>query len=204
MRVAAGVRVAPIARPIFYYDISSVYGYLAAERIGGLIPEADWRPILLGGLFKMNGRSSWWFSDERDDRVPEIEQRAARYGLPPITWPTSVWADLLGLARAGTVAKRAGLEIPFALAGFRAIYAEGRDPSEPAELRRIAAAVGLDPDSLLADIADQSVKDDLRRTTEQAHERGVPGVPTVVVGDRVFWGDDRLDEAARVAGSDSG
>jgi uncharacterized OsmC-like protein len=110
-----------------------------------------------------------------------------------------MWADLLGLARAATVAKRAGRVREFSLAGLRAIWAEGRDASEPDELRRIASAAGLDADALLAGIQDQSVKDELRRHTEEAHARGVPGVPTVVVGDAVFWGDDRLEEAAQAA-----
>jgi len=59
--------------PVFYYDISSVYAYLAAERIGNVLPEAEWRPILLGGLFKLNGRTTWFFSDDREARMAEIE-----------------------------------------------------------------------------------------------------------------------------------
>ena len=172
---------------------------MAAERIGSVLPEADWRPIFFGGLLKLNGRTSWFFSDERESRMAEIEERAARYGLPPITWPTRMWTDLLGLARAATVAKREGREVPFSLAGFRAIYAEGRDASEPAELRRVAADAGLDPDAVLSAIGDQGVKDELRHHTEEAHRKGVPGVPAVVVGHRVFWGDDRLAEAAASA-----
>ena len=188
-----------IERPLFYYDLFSPYAYMAAERIGSMLPEADWRPIFLWGLFKLNGRSTWVLTDEREPRMAEIDKRAAAYGLPPIRWPTGVLASVLDLARAGTVAKREGYEVPFSLAAFRAVYAEGRDPSEPDELRRIAAEVGLDDAQLLADLGDPNVKDALRRTTEEAHARGVPGVPTVVVGDAVYWGDDRLEEAAQAA-----
>jgi 2-hydroxychromene-2-carboxylate isomerase len=45
-------------RPVFVSDLGSPYAYLAAERIGRLLPDADWQPILLGGLFKLNGRRS--------------------------------------------------------------------------------------------------------------------------------------------------
>lgn len=44
--------------PLFFYDVASPYSYLAASRIGEVLPEADWQPILLGGLFKLNGRHS--------------------------------------------------------------------------------------------------------------------------------------------------
>ncbi|MBW3654410.1 MAG: DsbA family protein, partial [Actinobacteria bacterium] len=67
----------------------------------------------------------------------------------------------------------------------------------------IAAGAGLDPDELLAAVDEQDVKDELRATTAEAHAQGVPGVPAVVVGDEVFWGDDRLEEAAAAAASPS-
>jgi 2-hydroxychromene-2-carboxylate isomerase len=167
--------------------------------MGTVLPEADWRPILIGGLFKLNGRTSWIFSEEREARMAEIEARARGYGLPPITWPTALPENQLGLARAATVAKRHDRAKRFALEAFRATYVRGVDPSTDGGLREIAAAVDLDGDALIAAIADQEVKDELRRTTEHAHEQGVPGVPTVVVDGAVFWGDDRLDEAAAAA-----
>jgi 2-hydroxychromene-2-carboxylate isomerase len=42
----------------------------------------------------------------------------------------------------------------------------------------------------------RSVKDQLRAATEQAIARGVTGVPSIAYGEQVFWGDDRLEEAA--------
>ena len=57
----------------------------------------------------------------------------------------------------------------------------------------------MEADELLHALARHDVKDELRAATERAHELGAPGVPTVVVGDRVFWGDDRLEDAARAA-----
>ena len=174
---------------------------MAAERIGELLPDADWRPIYLFGLFKLNGRSSWVLSDEREPRMAEIERRAESYGLPPVRWPVALQENVVGLARAATFARRRDRVVPFSLAAFRAIFVEGRDPSRPDELRRIASEAGLDPEELVRGIADPQVKDELRATTDEAHRRGVPGVPTVVVGDRVFWGDDRLDEAASYARS---
>ena len=45
---------------VFYYDFNSPYAYLAAERIGDLIPDAEWRPtafaILLSKLGRLGGR----------------------------------------------------------------------------------------------------------------------------------------------------
>lgn len=185
--------------PVFYYDAFSPYAYMAAERIDRLIPQADWRPIEAFALFELNGRKSWVFSDERTARMAEVEQRAAGYGLPPILWPDRFPADLHGLATAATVAKRAGRERELALGVWRAIYASGVDASTPRELGRIATEAGLDPDHLLHAMHEPEAEDELRARIEEAHRLGVPGVPAVVVDGEVFWGDDRLAEAAEAA-----
>ena len=174
---------------------------MAIHRIEDVLPEADWRPIFFGGLLNLNGRTSWFLTDERESRIAEITQRAKGYGLPPITWPTELPASLLNLGRAATVAKREGKLVPFSLAASEDYWARGRDPSTDESLRRLAGEAGMDGDALLDAIRQQDVKDELKRTTEEAHARGVPGVPTVVVGDLVFWGDDRLEEAAAAAAS---
>jgi 2-hydroxychromene-2-carboxylate isomerase len=49
-------------------------------------------------------------------------------------------------------------------------------------------------------VESRSVKEALRAATDAAAERGVEGVPAVVVGGEVFWGDDRLEEAVAAAG----
>ncbi len=186
--------------PVFYYDGWSVYAYLAAERIDDLIPDADWRPVLVFGLQKMAGRTPWVLTDEREARMAEIEERVERYGLPPISWPTSLPQDVVGLNRAATVAKREGREKEFSRAALRATYVHGQDPTEPETLRRLAEEAGLDGDAVLGQIKEQDVKDELRRTTDEAYAAGVVGVPSVVIDGQVFWGDDRLEEATAAAG----
>ena len=59
-----------------------------------------------------------------------------------------------------------------------------------------AQRAGLDREAVRAGIDSPEIKDRLRAQTEAALTRGVAGVPTVAVGDRLFWGDDRLEDAA--------
>ena len=63
-----------------------------------------------------------------------------------------------------------------------------------------AAACELHPNAVLKAVETRSVKDELRAATEEAAARGVVGVPSVAVGDEIFWGDDRLEEAAGLSG----
>ena len=62
-----------------------------------------------------------------------------------------------------------------------------------------AAACELHPHAVTKGLETQSVKDKLRAATDDALERGVEGIPTVAVGEQLFWGDDRLEEAVRAA-----
>jgi 2-hydroxychromene-2-carboxylate isomerase len=189
-------------RPIFYFDLGSPYAYLAAERINVVLPEPPlWQPILLGGLFKRFGRRSWAETDERRSGMAEVERRARERALPPVRWPDPWPGDMLFAMRAATYAASLGRAAAFALAAFRQAFAAGRDLGLPDNVLLAAAACELHPRAVETAAGSRSIKDALRSATDEAAERGVTGVPSVVVGDAVFWGDDRLEEAAAALAS---
>lgn len=195
-----------LGRSRFYFDLGSPYAYLAAERISGLaaaagIEQPIWEPILLGGLFKRFGRVSWSLTDARAAGIAEVERRSASYGLPPVRWPVPWPPDSLYAMRAAVYAKSIGRSVSFALAAFRQAFAGGRDLTDPANVAIAAAACEIHPRALAAGIASRSVKDALITATNDAAAAGVSGVPSLVVDDQVYWGDDRLEEAIAAAAS---
>jgi 2-hydroxychromene-2-carboxylate isomerase len=189
------------SRALFCYDLGSPYAYLAAERIAAVFDDAgaeqpEWQPILLGGLFARFGRDSWANGPDREDGLREVERRAQAYGLPPIRWPDPFPGNMLTAMRAATFAKEIGRTISFSLAAYRQAFAAGRDLSEPDNVFIAAASSELHPRSLQAAVSRDAIKSRLREATDRAGDLGVFGVPSVVVGEQVFWGDDRLEEAA--------
>lgn len=191
-------------RATFYFDLGSPYAYLAAERISGLFGDAgleqpEWQPILLGALFKRFRRDSWGNGPEREQGIAEVERRAAAYGLAPLAWPEPWPGNTLLAMRAATFAKQTGRALSFALAAFRQAFAAGRDLTEPDNVLIAAAACELHPNALLKGVETEAVKGALREATDRAAERGVVGVPSLLVGEQVFWGDDRLEEAVAAA-----
>jgi 2-hydroxychromene-2-carboxylate isomerase len=191
-------------RPLFFYDLGSPYAYLAAERLSALFAEArreppEWRPILLGGLFKRFGRESWANGPDRDAGIREVQRRASAYGLPPLSWPEPFPPNTLVAMRAATYAKEIGRAPSFSLAAFRQAFAAGRDLTKPDNVLLAAAAAEMHPRAVLSAVERNSVKRTLREATELAGDLGVRGVPSVVVGEQVFWGDDRLEEAAALS-----
>ncbi len=195
---------APERPTTFYFDLGSPYAYLSAERISRLFTEADleqpeWQPILLGGLFARFGRGSWAETDHRAAGMAEVERRAAEYGLQQVRWPDPWPGNMLYAMRVATYAKSIGRTISFALAAFRQAFAGGRDLGVPDNVAIAAAACELHPNAIAKGAGSQSVKDRLRAATDRAGDRGVTGVPAVVVGDEVFWGDDHLELAVAAA-----
>ncbi len=132
--------------------------------------------------------------------MAEIERRAAEYGLPPIAWPQPWPGNTLVAMRAATFAKQTGRTVSFSLAAFRQAFAAGRDLTDADNVMIAGAACEMHPRALLKAVETRVVKDALREATDRAGDLGVEGVPAVVVGDEVFWGDDRLEEAVEAAG----
>jgi 2-hydroxychromene-2-carboxylate isomerase len=196
--------MADARRAVFFYDLGSPFAYLAAERVNSLFAglggePPEWRPILLGGLFRRFGRDSWANGPARAEGVREVERRAAQYGLPPLRWPEPFPGNTLVAMRAATYAKQLGRAVSFSLAAFRQAFAGGRDLSDPDTVALAGAATEIHPGALIAAVQRDPVKSALREATELAGDLGVRGVPSVLVGGEVFWGDDRLDDAAASA-----
>lgn len=131
--------------------------------------------------------------------MAEVERRGAAFGLPPIVWPDPWPGNTLTAMRAATFAKQAGRTVSFSLAAFRQAFAAGRDLTDPDNVMIAGAACELHPRALLKAVETQAVKGALREATDEAAARGVEGVPALVVGEQVFWGDDRLEAGVEAA-----
>jgi 2-hydroxychromene-2-carboxylate isomerase len=191
----------------FYFDLGSPYAYLAAERLETLVAQpVQWQPVLLGGLFRANGRSSWALGDDqrRQAGMAEVARRARDYGLPAIRWPQEWPTNYLVAMLASTFAFSVGRGREFTRRAFRDAFQQGWDLSDPERVFASAAQAGLDRDELDAATRAPQIKQALRSATDAAFELGVIGVPTLAIDDELFWGDDRLeDAAARLANATS-
>src|SRR5262249_36593904 len=140
---------------------------------------------------------SWRPGGPHPADLKEVQRRADERGLPEVRYPDGwpVESYSLNPIRAAIYAKESGRVVSFTLACFRQVFAAGRDMSDVENVLIAAAACELHPNAVLKGIETQSVKDKLRAATDRAVELGVEGVPTVAVGDELFWGDDRLEDA---------
>ena len=116
---------------------------------------------------------------------------------PPDVWPVQSWS--LTPLRAALVADELGRQREFGLAAFRKSFVESRSLAELDTVLDAAREAGLDPDEVATGIQRDDVKERLKTNTAEALERGVTGIPTVAIGDELFWGDDHLEDAAAAA-----
>jgi 2-hydroxychromene-2-carboxylate isomerase len=165
-------------------------------------PDAEWRPIAFAILLGQLGRLERVL--EELDPAPvaaEVAGRAAERGLPPFAppdaWPFGTWS--LAPLRAALFADEVGRLREFSGAAYRKSFVEGRSLAELDNILAAAREAGLEPDDVSEAIKRPQIKERLKGHTEEALARGVTGIPTVAVGNELFWGDDRLEEAAAAA-----
>lgn len=182
--------------PVFFFGAMSPYSWFAAERIEALLPEARWRGVLAGVVFKAHDRVSWGLTERRAEGIADCEQRAAMYGLGAIRWPQPWPTSDLQIARAMIYAERQDRLKALALSAMRMAFREGADLEQSATVLEAGRRCGIDPGELEAALADPEIKQGLREVNDEALSAGVFGVPTVLVAGELFWGDDRLQEAA--------
>ena len=178
----------------FFYDIASPYSYLASTQLRGIEErtgaKARLLPITLGGLRKTTGHQlppPQQLKYMSEDTARWARQYGVRMQIPP-NFPISTIKAL----RACVAAEMQGKGPTAAHALFHAYWAEGQDISDAAVIERILSGHGLDGKALVEKAEAQEIKDALRKNTDLALARGVFGVPTLFVGERSFWGNDRL------------
>jgi 2-hydroxychromene-2-carboxylate isomerase len=186
-----------MAQPVLYYDLGSPYAYLAVERAADVLGvEPRLQPVLVGGIFVLRGHGSWSQTPERETRIAEVDARAERYGLAPLSWPPDWPNNTLKAMRAVVWAEGLGAGERFATAAFRQAFAAGRDLSDVDVLVEIAESVGLPSSEVGTAIEEPAVKEGLKDATSRAWERGVIGVPCIGIGEEILYGDDQLEAAA--------
>jgi 2-hydroxychromene-2-carboxylate isomerase len=181
------------SQPVFYYDLGSPEAYLAAERVMADLPVVpEWVPVLAAGL----GSRPPGDGTSAEQRRASVERRARAQHVQPLRWPTGWPQDDTRVAMVGaTYAKQIGRAVAFALAAFRQAFAGGR-ALDADTVVIAAAACEMHPRAVLQALGRRSVGAALDVATAQAAEAGVTQVPAIVLGGRVFEGEDAVEQAA--------
>lgn len=180
----------------FIYDIGSVPCYFAWRRLPDLVRETGASlvrtPVLAGAIFKaldnpgptaVPVKANWYLED--------LRLWAAHHGIPYKTNSHAPFTTL-PLMRGVLVAEERGELDAYMDALFKPMWLEQKNVDDREVVRAALADAGLDPEPYFTEITRQDIKDRLRANTDAAMARGVFGVPTFFVADKLFFGQDRL------------
>lgn len=193
-----------MAEPIaFYFEFSSPYGYLAAQRIDEMGArhgrEVVWKPFLLGAVFKTTGQQPLLGIPMKGDYGRHDMERSARFMGVPFTIPKVFPFMSVAACRAfywlSDQDPKKAKDLAKAL--YAAAFGEGRDISGAEAVIEVAESLGIDRVALTEALRDPAVKDRLRAEVDKSAKAGVFGSPFIVVDGEPFWGHDRLEQAER-------
>lgn len=160
-----------------------------------------WKPFLLGPIFAAQGWTSSPFKIYPAKGAymwRDMERRAALYGLefhrPLADDPRNFPQHSVFAARIALVGLQEGWGQDFCKRVFLAEFGGAQDISDPQILAALAADAGAGPDVTVRAVSGE-IKALLRTQSQDAMDKGLIGAPSFTVGDELFWGDDRLEDA---------
>ena len=182
----------------FWFDFHSPWCYLASQRIGGIALQFDlkvnWKPVHLANLIQRvdgrrpleaNPRFLAWYMQDLQDAV-------ALQGLPYCPHHDYPKRPSRAL-RAAMYAHDQGLGEPFVKAVMKGYWSEQQDISDLDWLKLEANSAGLDGEALAGAALADEYKNRLHQNLAQAARQNLFGLPAVVAGGKIFFGNDRLD-----------
>ncbi|HEX3033555.1 MAG TPA: 2-hydroxychromene-2-carboxylate isomerase [Thermodesulfobacteriota bacterium] len=180
----------------FYYDLSSPYSYLASTQIEEICEkhdaELEWKPFLLGGIYKETGnRAPLEVPSKKAYLIKDVADWAKYYGVE-LNFPDLFPLNSVKPMRGALAAKEKGKVRDYTHKLFRLYWVQGKDLNQDEVLKDALNELGIDTDWFFRRIGEQDIKDRLREETNEAARQGAFGAPTIFIGDKMFWGNDRL------------
>lgn len=190
----------------FCFPISP-FNYLAGQRVEEVASRhgatLTYKPFALMKVFEATGTPppAERHPNKQKHRLQEIARCADALGMEvnvkPAHFPTNPVPAMSALIAAQNAG---GGDLGGVLHGFlRACWAEEKNIADDDVISEVLSANGFDPGLALSGMLTGS--ETIERNTTEALERGVFGAPTMLVGDQVFWGQDRIDHLDRYLSS---
>jgi 2-hydroxychromene-2-carboxylate isomerase len=191
--------VAPARRDLlrteFLFDLACPFTYLAAERVDRFFASVVWTPVSGAALTRASVAADP-AGLRRLQRAAEA--RAAELRMP-LVWPERFPADLSAVMRVSSYAAECGRAAAFTLAAGRLAYCGGFDLDDPETIAEAAAAAGLGLDACLHAARDEARDGALEARGRRLLAAGADRLPALRVGRALFWGEQRVAEAAAAA-----
>ena len=181
----------------FYFDFGSPYTFLAHKTIREIEKENSikikYMPILLGGLLKLTGiKANVDIPIKGKYMIKDCKLWSEKYKIE-FKFNNYFPIATLNLMRCVLVAEKKNFAQNFINKVFDAIWIDGLNLNDSNIVEKLIKNLDINPKTFLIEASDSKIKDDLKKRTEDAHDKGIFGVPSFLVNNKLFWGQDRLE-----------
>jgi len=187
-------------KPIdFYFDFVSPYAFISLQQIKFLKFKQDFKfklkPVLLGGLHNLHKITAPAFIPAKAKfMIRDCKMVSEKY---KITFKFNSYFPIktVDLMRGVLIAEEDGIANNYVDKIFEAMWVSGLNLNDPQVIDKTLKNLNINPKTFLLRLSNQNIKDELKKRTHEAYEKGVFGAPTFLVNNKIFWGQDRLEYA---------
>ena len=187
----------------FYFDFASPYSFLAHKQIRKIEKENSlkikYMPIFLGGLFELAGiKANADIPIKAKYMIKDCKLWAEKYNIS-FKFNNYFPIKTLNLMRCTLVAEKKDFAQIFINKIFDAIWKDGINLNDNTIVEKLLKNLDLNAKTFLMEALELKIKDELKKRTNDAYEKGIFGAPTFTINNKIFWGQDRLEFALNEA-----
>jgi 2-hydroxychromene-2-carboxylate isomerase len=182
----------------FYFDIISPYSYIAHKKIQKIKEDQkvifNYKPILLGGLHNLARINAPAFNKYKMKNMQSDCELVSKKNNISFKWNLKFPINSLPIMR-GYLSVENSQKEDYLNIFFNAYWRDDIDLSLEKEFSKLLESLKIDSKIFFEKITQQSIKDTLKKFTNDAFKKEVFGAPTFIVNNKIFWGQDRLEYA---------
>ncbi len=187
----------------FYFDFISPYSFLAHKEINKIERKNSikikYKPILLGGLHNLHGIKAPAFIPAKAKHMIRDCKLIAEKNHIKFKFNSYFPIRSLNLMRGVLVAEEDNYKSYYIDSIFNSIWQDGLNMNDENIIQKILKNLNVNPKTFLLRVASSSIKESLKKKTNDAYEKGIFGAPTFVSNNKIFWGQDRIEFALNEA-----
>ena len=182
----------------FYFDVVSPYAFIAHNKIKKIHISKkiliNYKPILLGGLHNLAGITAPAFNKFKMIYMRNDCTLVSKKNNIKFQWNDNFPINSLNIMR-GYLLIRKELKYDYINKIFNAYWVDNKDMTKQENIDFILDQLKIDQNFFLEGINNEKIKDELKKLTNEAFNKGVFGAPSFIINDKIFWGQDRLEYA---------
>ena len=187
----------------FYFDFVSPYSFLAHKEIKKIENKSGIKiryiPVLLGGLHNLHGIKAPAFIPAKAKHMIRDCKLISERNNIKFKFNSYFPIKSLNLMRGVLVAEEDNLKSYYIDNIFNTIWQDGLNMNDEIIIQKVLKNINVNPKTFLLRSTSSSIKESLRKQTNEAYEKGIFGAPTFVSNNKIFWGQDRIEFVLREA-----